>query len=70
LYEGLLKTSKGVESIPFAYIPGNYPAEINPPEVNYDYMFEKSVLKQLNAILESLGLATLKASLITYNSLI
>lgn len=47
-------TKSSNENDVFAYHPGNYPYEFAPP-INYDLMFEKTILDPMNRIIKSMG---------------
>lgn len=53
--------SKG-ESDVFAYVPNNYPYEFA-PEIDYDVMFDKTVLSPINTFLEAMGKQTISPTL-------
>jgi len=49
-----VKVKSSSENDVFAYHPGNYPYEFAPP-INYDLMFEKTILDPMNRIMKAMG---------------
>jgi len=52
----------------FAFVPGDFPMEIDPPEVDYERQFETLIIKPLERILECIGIKGLTPSLIIDNA--
>lgn len=53
----------------FAYHPGNYPYEFAPP-INYDLMFQKTILDPMNRIMRAMGLGEVPPGLQIIHALI
>lgn len=62
------KSQKSDMSV-FAFFPGEYPVELNPPEYDYDVMFQKTIINPLNSILKIIYQWEISNNLITINSL-
>lgn len=63
-----VKTKSMNENDVFAYIPGQYPYEFAPP-INYDLMFEKTILDPINRIMVALDLGVIPPGLQIVHSL-
>lgn len=53
----------------FGFIPGSYPTEINPPEINFDLMFSKGFISPINTLLECVVNWQLPENLVIMQSL-
>jgi DNA polymerase elongation subunit (family B) len=61
-------TKKPGENDVFAYIPGNYPYEFAPP-INYDLMFEKTILDPINRVMVAMKQGNIPPGLQVVHSL-
>lgn len=57
-----VKVSNDRENNVFAYTPGNYPYEFAPP-IDYDLMFEKSILDPINRVMVAFGMGEIPPGL-------
>lgn len=64
-----VKTATKHENDVFAYMPGAYPYELAPP-IDYDRMFEKTILDPINRVMVALGIGRVPPGLQIVHTLI